>query len=159
MGTGVSDDERTEGQAMKLYRVYSDLTGLDVAGRLRNRVRVHWFVERYDDELLRAHVGRCAPAAQEEDYLTSLEVAHVKQYVEARWPHTGEAVVVEDLIDTTTDLGRLETMCLEGRQPYREQCRLGAPRVALHDPEAADFDDALAADGITLPRICGFCEV
>ncbi len=120
---------------MKLYRVYSDLKDLELAGKKHEKVRVHWFVERYDEDFLAQHIGRCAPAAQEEDYLTDIEVDLVRQYVKEQWAYDGEPVVVEETIDTT-NLQALEKRCLEGYLPYREQCRKGAKCIALYDGNA-----------------------
>ncbi|WP_456429189.1 hypothetical protein [Rhodocaloribacter sp.] len=138
---------------MKLYRVYSDLKGLEVAGTTPETVRVRWFVERYDDDFLAQHIGRCAPAALEEDYLTDLEVELVRQHVKERWTYVGEPVVIEETIDTT-DLRRLEELCMEGCLPYRERCRQGAPCLSLYDGDATGhaMDEAVR-------RIRGLCEV
>ncbi|WP_457652653.1 hypothetical protein [Rhodocaloribacter sp.] len=120
---------------MKLYRVYSDLKDLEVGGTTHEKVRVHWFVERYDEDFLAHHIGRCAPTALEEDYLTDVEVELVRQHVKERWTYEGEPVVIEETIDTI-DPQQLKEMSMKGYQPYREQCRKGAKCISLYEGDA-----------------------
>ncbi len=138
---------------MKLYRVYSDLKDLEWGGAKHEKVRVHWFVERYDDDFLAQHIGRCAPAALEEDYLTDVEVELVRRYVKEQWAYEGEPAVVEETIDTT-NLRRLEELCMEGCLPYREQCRKGAKCISLYEGNAR----GQVTDEV-VRRIRGLCEV
>ncbi|GEM_PF-5918535 len=138
---------------MKLYRVYSDLKDLEVGGVKHKKVRVRWFVERYDDDFLAHHIGRCAPTALEEDYLTDLEVELVRRHVKERWAYEGAPVVIEETIDTI-DPQRLKELSMKGYQPYREQCRQGARCLSLYDGK----DHGHVTDE-AVRRIRGLCEV